>query len=215
MTTIAVKLNNTTTIATKILTSNMSKGAKLLYWFFSVLEKPASGEIRIAQKIIAEQTQSSMRSVSRYLSELIAHGFVEALEKPVPGKVRPFKLIQQTHIPVQAKVEVEVEQCEDITTADLTWPTVPRRIPKEPIPEPIELPESHEEKQQRMLDAMAEAVVEQALKDPIPEGKEWPNSLESFLTFLYTTTPPTFLTTAASVIDKHKRGRRLAARAGI
>ncbi len=210
MTTIAVKLNHTTTLATKIITSNMSKGAKLLYWFFSVLEKPASGEIRIAQKFIAEQTQSSMRSVSRYIAELIAHGFVQALEKPIPGKVRPFKLVQYTQVPVPAPVEVEIQ--EDIILADLTWPTMRREKPIEPIPEPIELPESHEEKQQRMLDAMAEAVVEQALKDPIPEGKEWPNSLESFLTFLYTTTPPTFLTTAAHVIDKHKRGRRLAMR---
>ncbi len=206
MTTIAVKLNHTTTLATKVLTSNMSKGAKLLYWFFSVLEKPASGEIRMAQKLIAEQTQSSLRSVSRYLAELLANGFVQALEKPIPGKVRALKLVQQI---------CQVEEHEDITTADLTWPAMRKKIPTEPIPEPLKLPESEEEKQQRILDAMAEAVVEQALKDPIPEGKEWPNSLESFLTFLYTTTPPTFLTTAASVIDKHKRGRRLATRAGL
>ncbi len=203
MTTIAVKLNHTATLATKVLTSDMSKGAKLLYWFFSVLEKPASGEIRIAQKLIAEQTKSSMRSVSRYIAELLAHGFIQALEKPIPGKVRPFKLVQ--HI-------IQVEEHDDITTADLTWRPMRKKIPVAPTPEPIEIPESHEEKQQRMLDAMAEAVVEQALKDPIPEGKEWPDSLDSFLTFLYTTTPPTFLTTAASVIDRHKRGRRLAMR---
>ncbi len=199
MTTIAVSINSNVLISTEVLFSDISFAAKTLYNMLAVLAKPDTNEIRLAQKELAQKMGISIRSISRYMKELLVKQFIQPLEAPIPGQVRPFA--------VATKSEPEPKKQAPITP--ICTPVPEPTVIDEPLPEPL----SPEKQLARMLDAMAEAVLEQALKDPVPTGKEWPNSIESFLQHLYRTTPPGFLTRGCELVTRYRRAQRKSANA--
>ncbi len=190
---VAIQLLPTANLSLDVLRADMSKGAKLLYWLLASLPPTENNKIEVPQQILANELKSSVSSIGRYLKELVVAKFVKFLEEQIPGKVRSLQLTNR----LEKKI-LEVEK----TARPLTTPRALYTPPNNyvlPIDQPFE-------KDTTELDAMGNAVLEEALKEELPPGKEVPESIDKYCEqYLWVVQPKGFFTMAYIIRAEYKR----------
>ncbi len=187
---VAIQLLPTTNLSLDVLRADMSKGAKLLYWLLSSLPPTENNKIEVPQQVLADELKTSVSSIGRYLRELVAAGFVQFWEKQIPGKIRSMMIVgKKIEQPIMPK----------LTHRGPRPPYTPLRNYVLPIDRPLE-------KCTAKLDAMGEAVLEVALTEEIPQGKDMPTSIDKYCEqYLYVVQPEGFMMMAYLIRQEYNR----------
>ncbi len=178
-----------------------------------MLPKTEDNAIKLPQKILADELDCCVSSVGRYLKELVTAKFVQFLEAQKPGEIRSLQMVIKAKEPKRVEEPKKVE----IPARSLTLPSPPggegKNLPKPlctppppkpsnpayvlPIYRPLEV-EAVE------LDTMGEAVLETALKEPIPPGKDMPASIDKYCEdYLYKVQPKGFFRMAYLIRERY------------
>ncbi len=213
---VAINLLSTATLSTEVFKANISKGAKQLYWLFCILPNTENNEIKLPQKVLAQELGVSVSSIGRYLKELVTEKFVKFLEAQKPGEVRSLQLENKIETPKKIEEPKRESPKVEIPARSLTLnPSPPRgegRMVERPFVQtkpfsshvlPIDEPR---EECTIKLDAMGEAVLEQALKEQIPPGKDMPKSIDDYCEqYLYLVKPKGFFNLAYIIRERYNK----------
>ncbi len=199
---VAINLSSTAVLSVEVFKANISKGAKQLYWLFCMLPQTENNKIEVPQHVLAQELKSSVSSIGRYLKELVTANFVKFLEEQVPGKVRSMMIVDKIE-PVQEIKEVKPKP-RILTAEEIAKRPFVQTKPFSSFVLPIDRPP--EKSTTVKLDAMGEAVLEQALKESIPPGKDMPVSIDKYCEqYLYVVKPEGFMMMAYIIREQYKR----------
>ncbi len=194
-----IVVNVSVSLNIDIIFAPISSGAKVAYAALLVYTK--DGKVKVLQATLAHRLRLSVRTIGRYMKELITGGFVAPIEEPMPGQARGYAVGEEKP---EVKPEVKTE------IKPVIQPVIKPEIKRE-VPPPVVT-----EKREPLLDAMSEAVLEEALKEPPPQNRTGlPPSLEKYFTFLTMQNKPGFSAVAAEIFRRYLIGMRKKAAANL